>query len=117
MEEESYDPSMGKNKLNETEKALLVTSRAVGIISILFIAVAGILVSVIFSQGKNANEDQAASSESQPFPGQTAAETSKEGVNYWSAPVETSIPPDKSGEMIRYGKELIAHTSIFKKRI
>ncbi|MES2873819.1 MAG: c-type cytochrome [Daejeonella sp.] len=104
---------MGKNKLNETEKALLITSRAAGIISILFIVVAGILVSVIFSQRKNENEDQVASSEFQPVPDQTAAETSKEVVNYWSPPSETSIPSDNYGETIRYGKELIAHTSTY----
>jgi thiosulfate dehydrogenase len=34
-------------------------------------------------------------------------------VNAWIAPNESSIPQGKSGEMIRYGKELIAQTSRF----
>jgi thiosulfate dehydrogenase len=31
--------------------------------------------------------------------------------NIWKAPNESTIPPGKQGEMIRYGKELLAHTS------
>lgn len=116
MEEESYDPSMGKNKLNEAEKALLVTSKAVAIISILFIVVAGIFAGVIFNQGKNADEDQAVSSESQLLQDQNPAPTPVnpgELVNYWRAPGEDSFPSGKDGELIRYGKELIAHTSTY----
>lgn len=31
----------------------------------------------------------------------------------WKAPDESTIPEGKKGEMIRYGKELVAHTSIY----
>lgn len=107
---------MGKNKLNETEKALLITSRAIGIISILFIVVVGILVNVILSQGNDPSREQIASSESSVIPDQTASGPAiKQGevVKYWNAPGEDTFPSGKDGEMIRYGKELIAHTSTY----
>ncbi|HRG10565.1 MAG TPA: cytochrome C, partial [Cyclobacteriaceae bacterium] len=31
--------------------------------------------------------------------------------NLWQAPAETTIPTDASGDEIRYGRELIAHTA------
>ncbi len=34
-------------------------------------------------------------------------------IDVWKAPEESSIPATKEGEMILYGKELIAHTSIY----
>lgn len=34
-------------------------------------------------------------------------------VNAWMAPSEESIPAGKKGEMIRYGKELVIHTSSY----
>lgn len=34
-------------------------------------------------------------------------------VNAWVAPSQGSIPPGKDGKMIRYGKELVIHTSAY----
>lgn len=42
------------------------------------------------------------------LPGDTIQPTQKK---WWSAPVDTSIPEGKEGEMIRYGRDLIANTS------
>ncbi|HEY2581921.1 MAG TPA: c-type cytochrome [Mucilaginibacter sp.] len=39
--------------------------------------------------------------------------TKKIPANAWKAPDTTTIPAGKEGDMIRYGKELLAHTAIY----
>jgi thiosulfate dehydrogenase len=34
-------------------------------------------------------------------------------TNKWTAPDSTSIPEDKEGRLIRYGKELVSHTAVY----
>ncbi len=104
---------MAKKIRSETEKALMNVSRAIVLISVFFIVLVGILLSLLFfpqgpavffpETGSTANATMLAASAGST-PGTIPADT-------WKAPDVSTIPAGKSGEMIRYGKELLAHTS------
>jgi thiosulfate dehydrogenase len=104
---------MAINKLNETGKAIVVVSRTAAILAIFFIVIAGILISIFLipidhhSKSTLVNERKLSTN--------VASKSAKEipKSNAWQAPEESSIPTGKPGEQIRYGKELIAHTSLY----
>lgn len=110
-----YERSMGKHHLYETEKALLATSRAVGMISLLFVIVAGILIIIIFQRGVPTEEiNKLAENQTQTnSPSQITQMSEQKEGNFWKAPVEDSFLSGKEGEKIRYGKDLIAYTSVY----
>lgn len=85
---------------------ILFRDRPFQIVSIVFMLVSGMwLTTILFSCNEN----------------QTVAPT-KEKLNNkniaiadsnWIAPAESTIPPGEAGDEIRYGKELIVHTSVY----
>jgi thiosulfate dehydrogenase len=47
------------------------------------------------------------------FPGSEESPLHKAGTSVWQAPDSTSIPQTAEGDLIRYGRELVARTSIY----
>jgi thiosulfate dehydrogenase len=98
-------------KHDETKQVLIYTARTAAIVAILFIVCGLIFISTFFLDSRG----------SKPIPKQKGYVISNETVaplkirtiplNAWKAPDENSIPAGKDGNMIRYGKELLAHTS------
>src|ERR1700722_7796370 len=43
----------------------------------------------------------------------SSAKTAKTTIKTWTAPDSNAIPQNKTGDMIRYGKELLAHTAVY----
>lgn len=98
----------------ETEKILIYTQKAIAIAAVLFVVFSIIfVVCFLLPTGtflfNNAQKEGIKTSAAirlvnkQSIPVATA--------NLWSAPSEDAIPSGKYGEMIRYGKELVMHTS------
>ncbi|MBB5634591.1 thiosulfate dehydrogenase [Pedobacter cryoconitis] len=104
---------MSKNKLDETDQILVHTARSILLITALFMICSAILISVFLWNGeekKNLTDtpqiltDQIASPRKKTVPVSSADQD-------WKAPDENTIPAGKAGEMIRYGKDLIANTA------
>lgn len=99
-------------KQDETKRALIVTARTAAIVAILFVMCSLIFVSTFLlvpheNKGAKLPLNEAANSTA-------AASLIKRGnipLNAWKAPDEGTIPAGEPGKMIRYGKELVAHTS------
>ncbi|WP_026899268.1 c-type cytochrome [Daejeonella oryzae] len=109
---------MPHNKQNEVEKAIISVSRSVIIISVLFLVVAGIFISILFESGTDERSaDQLQSTPQVPVTeaSSPAIENTKTNVAsaLWTAPDESTLPSGTEGEIILYGKELIAHTSTY----
>ena len=104
---------MAINKLNEKEKAIVIVSRTAAIIAVFFIVIAGILISIFLIPFDNhSNKSTGNIGTSSPVVViEKAKEISKS--NEWQAPDENTIPAGKTGEQIRYGKDLIAHTAAY----
>lgn len=109
---------MSDKPLNEYEKAVITLSRSVIIISILFIVVTGVLISVLsdFGTDKAAGgipavpEPLAASPVTVPSQGPRQEKV----VNtLWTAPDANGLPAGEESRTIRYGKDLIAHTAVY----
>lgn len=95
------------------ESAIIITARAAVIVSILFVVGSLVLLSTFFWNGDKPQGvsvvEQTKSEKSQPE-ATTPAAVVPAGL-VWKAPDESTIPGGKAGAMIRYGKDLIAHTS------
>ena len=107
---------MPYNRLNETEKAIVIISRSVIIVSVLFLVVTGIFIITLFDRGNTTVADQASVKEPQtastPEPS-TEIKQAEISTASWTAPNETTLPSGKEGETILYGKDLIVHTSTY----
>ena len=112
-----------KNKLNEIERTILQISRSIVLISIFFILIISICLSIIvvpkkaqnfakpnLVKGINSDELSLQPTEaSQPI---VAPKPNSEiTAILWEAPSESTIPKGLEGEEILYGKDLIANTA------
>ena len=112
-----------KNKLNEIERSILQISRSIVLISIFFILIISICLSIIvvpkkaqnfakpnLVKGINSDELSLQPTEaSQPI---VAPKPNSEiTAILWEAPSESTIPKGLEGEEILYGKDLIANTA------
>ncbi len=94
----------------EIRNALLLSLRAVILLSCLFVAIAMILVSVFLYP--DAIISPASPKTAAAVMDQVKTEETPKDKN-WQAPPENTIPAGETGEMIKYGRELIAHTAIY----
>ncbi|MET4139775.1 c-type cytochrome [Pedobacter sp. UYP1] len=112
---------MSKNNLNETEKILVHNARSIVLIALLFIVCSAILLS-IFLRDNQGQENLSAAQ--QLVSGQQTTEkivvvtaanpvstANSVLIQNWKAPDENAIPAGTTGEMIRYGKDLIVNTA------
>ncbi|MEQ8534467.1 MAG: c-type cytochrome [Imperialibacter sp.] len=75
---------------------------------LLLVASGGLIASLMIKPGKLAAVAGTATT-----PNKTIQPASPRASTLWEAPLESSLPAGSQGEMIRYGKELIAHTSLY----
>ncbi len=104
----------------ETEKAIILLSRATALVALFFTVIIGIFISALFQPNKTVSTEVAevkvsptiASPASLPSVQltQTANVLIPED-NSWFAPDESQIPTGKEGDQIKYGKDLVAHTA------
>ena len=95
---------MNKNKNNKT------TAKKISplyLLILLIVAALGVTVYLINKKSIKNNENSAVTK------ADTIARDNKNDKPDWKAPDETTIPEGKVGNEIRYGKELIAHTSLY----
>ncbi|WP_411275524.1 c-type cytochrome [Daejeonella sp.] len=107
---------MPDNQLTEIEKAIVRISRSVIIISILFLVVTGIFMITLFDMGTGTGANHPPVPEPQTVSSpSTSIETKKPEIlnAAWTAPDESTLPSGKEGEIILYGKDLIAQTSTY----
>lgn len=104
---------MSDQPLNEVEKAIVNVSRSVIIVSVLFLITAGIFISILFDPGTT--KGQLSIAESSAVAPTPSIETKPAKVvnALWTPPGEKTLPAGKEGEVILYGKDLIAHTSTY----
>ncbi|KIO75003.1 cytochrome C [Pedobacter lusitanus] len=106
---------MSKNNLNETDQILVHTARSITIIVLLFMICIAILMSTFIWNDTDKNDQRKLAEQTSPFasklneiivpvPGNIT-------VQEWKAPYEATIPAGEKGQMISYGKELIANTA------
>jgi thiosulfate dehydrogenase len=97
----------------EIRQALIYTARTTAIIAFLFVACGTIFICTLFFNGQP-DVELTAKTKQDVETGIAAVNVKSQVVpaDAWKAPDENTIPADtKNGQMIRYGKELIAHTS------
>ena len=105
------------NKQNEAEKTLLVVSRALIVIIILFIVVAGIFIGLLVDSGSDRLADRSGVTASPAVSSQTISSSMQVNTErtlstaLWEAPNESSLREGSLRDAILYGKELIAHTA------
>jgi thiosulfate dehydrogenase len=97
----------------ETESVIIHTARSAVIIALLFVFGSLIVLSTFFCNDPHKHPNAVA--------GQRSSSTIKlmnangkpapPVEELWKAPAERSIPAGEAGQLIRYGKDLIAHTS------
>ncbi len=108
---------MPDNQLNDIEKALVNVTRWLIIATVLFIVIGGIFIGTLFDPGarKEALNQPLAESAvvSAPASQPKAVNQAKASNLLWTPPAESTLPPGNEGEMILYGKDLIAHTSAY----
>jgi thiosulfate dehydrogenase len=114
---------MSDTRPNEIEKAIISISRSVIIVAVMFMVISGILISTLLNQGANPTAGSVAGGTAAPPEGTVTAPTgasqpvsgpaAKVSNALWTAPAENTLPAGKKGESILYGKELIAHTSLY----
>ena len=104
---------MSEHPLNEVEKAIVNVSRSVVIISLLFLITGAIFISLLFDSGTT--EVAGIQPVEQPLAATLpATETKPATLNaLWTPPDEKTLPVGKEGELILYGKDLIANTSTY----
>jgi thiosulfate dehydrogenase len=102
----------------EAKKSLVLVSRALILIVILFIVVVSIFIGLLFDFGLEtlANRSGVTSLPAAPatqtaiLPSPVTPEKPVSNV-LWQAPDESSLPDESEREVILYGKDLIAHTA------
>ena len=107
----------GEEKHAET--AIIHTARSIAIAAVLFVIGCLILLSTFFWQGDTprpaASVQQTAVAAPQlPISTSGPSKASKPPIaaaELWKAPEEATIPSGPAGELIRYGRDVIAHTS------
>ncbi|MGV3685039.1 MAG: c-type cytochrome [Daejeonella sp.] len=106
---------METKKASEVEKAVISISKALIIVVVLFLISVVIFVTTLIDSTSGTSVEIVTESS----PGNTL-ETSAPALksppalqDYWQPPGANTIPVGQAGEMIRYGKELIAHTSTY----
>lgn len=98
----------------ELLKAIVKVSRYIILIALLTVVCLVMLIGSLWNDGQVAvNAPQVAESKPVFAPVVVSSPASKKSTpaDIWKAPDENSIPVGKAGEMIRYGKELLAHTA------
>jgi len=104
---------MNKQEQHETEKAVIKIARYTIGIAILALLCIIISVCTLFANRSTATPSPKAVTNKQNTPSTSTLPTSAREIpaSSWKAPA--TIPEGKAGEKIRYGKELIAHTSVY----
>lgn len=100
----------------ELLKAIVKLSRHTVFIALIVIACIAILISSLWNTGQvTINAPQVAENKAASAPQEETSPTSTTlksiPADAWKAPDANTIPAGKAGDMIRYGKELLAHTS------
>ncbi|GAC1313633.1 MULTISPECIES: c-type cytochrome [Mucilaginibacter] len=103
----------------ELVKTIVKVSRYTIYITLIAVACMAITIVSLFNNGSGttaspkANEGAATTSVTAPSSPLAAAGTTPRAIpaDAWKAPDESTIPAGKAGDMIRYGKELLVHTS------
>ncbi|MGB4401024.1 MAG: c-type cytochrome [Daejeonella sp.] len=102
----------------EAKKSLIVVSRALVLIVIMFIAVVGIFLGLLFDAGPSQQVKMSGGSSALGPTGTPITTTSSAPVaekpisnTLWQAPDESKLPEGSERELILYGKDLIAHTA------
>lgn len=98
-----------KRDAKEVLRALLQSTRSIIVISGFFVLISAILIALLFNQKSNSissiEDLDTVKLNSSPF--------SNFDEKGWQPPAENTIPANEYGELIKYGKELIAHTSVY----
>ena len=108
---------MQTNEENELVKAVVRLSRYVVYISLIVVVCMAVMVACLFNNepvtgsSPNIKSDLKASTAASAAPPPPSRAGEKVSAGTWKAPDPGTIPAGKTGEMIRYGKELIAHTA------
>lgn len=102
----------------EAKKSLIVVSRALVLIVILFVVLVSIFIGILFDSGsspqiKNSNMASVPATSGNPAIQAPAPVPSENPVSnaLWQAPEESSLPEGSERDAILYGKDLIAHTA------
>ncbi len=102
----------------EAKKSLIIVSRAIVLIAIMFIVVVSIFIGLLFDarpsqQVKMSGTVSASLASSTPtiIPSSAPAAEKPFSNALWQAPDESKLPEGSEGELILYGKDLIAHTA------
>jgi thiosulfate dehydrogenase len=98
-------------KQDETKRALIYTARTAAIVAVLFIVCGSIFISTFVLNTDEGNRITPASKEPAVINAVALIKSRIVPPNTWKAPDETTIPAGEYGNVIRYGKELLAHTS------
>lgn len=105
---------MAKPTLSDTDKALIAVSRTVVLMGIIFVVLIGLFVTLLLGSGdtqtsrlvKAMRKDRTRVTEAP-----AARARRSVPADAWKAPDSNTIPAGKAGEMIRYGRDLLAHTA------
>ena len=98
MNQPSFNPKQIISLLN-----LLIVA-----VLLLLVVSGGLIASLMIKPGKLPTVAGTATTANK-----TIQPASPRASTLWEAPLESSLPAGSKGEMIRYGKELIAHTSLY----
>lgn len=100
----------------EAKKSLLLISRALILVVVLFIVVVSIFIGLLFDSGTETLANRSGVSSASAIPATEAISSSADSEKpistaLWQAPDESSLPGGSEREVILYGKDLIAHTA------
>lgn len=106
-----------KQEENEAIGALVKVARYIVYMALLSVTCIVITVVTLTVGTQPAATSAVAEARKEPVTGTKSAEATTDSrqipANAWKAPDESTIPAGKQGDMIRYGKELIAHTALY----
>lgn len=97
---------MEKN-LNENKPTKRSSTRTILLLAGFFLIVGAIVAKLFIDR------DQASSAEGKTEALAESSDQSNPIVANWKAPDESTIPTGEEGDKIRYGRELVAHTSVY----
>ncbi|HEY0667094.1 MAG TPA: c-type cytochrome [Sphingobacteriaceae bacterium] len=102
---------------HEAEKTLISVSRALILLTVLFIVVASVFIGLLFDFGSGPQSDTRVTTAPAPVsepamsaPAPPTVQKEPES-SLWIAPDESKLPEGSEREVILYGRDLIAHTS------
>lgn len=111
---------MAKKSSNAQDKSLITLSHWVILISSLFLVGISIIIYVLYkNEQRPVNSDKLTENEGNvqkdrhTSTATNAILNQSTSVSQWSAPDTASIPKNGDGKIIRYGRDLIAHTSVY----